>query len=171
MVDWSSLEHANLDVQRHSRSSQAVLSEAHELGLLSAADMRGKLSAKVKAFVREWPDLDEVRSWRFVIESALEERCTPTFVGECLLKLLLPRSTYNMSLSKKEFLSDILSLLEERDAVCCLAVYRSMHDIGRSNRFVPPAGIIVDRAFAEESDLQSVFSDTLRVEKLIVGLC
>lgn len=167
MVDWSNLEETNLEVRRWPRMLQRLLSEAHELGLLSdSLRSVGKLSAKTKTFFKELPELSTVQGGRFVLESALEEKATPTLVAECMIHQLFPRTVYNFALSQKAYLADLLELMEEAEAVSCLAVYRAMRDIGLNNSFVPPAGTVVDKILAEESHLNSLIRDFIRFEKL-----
>jgi hypothetical protein len=72
-----------------------------------------------------------------------------------------------MTISRQVFLDDILLLLEEAEPVSCLAVFRAMRHIGLYHTFVPPAGLISGKVFAEESQLSSQMTDLIKLEKLV----
>jgi len=87
-----------------------------------------------------------------------------------LLNQVCNRSRYDWGISKQVFLDDILLLLEETDPVSCLAVFRAMRHIGLYQNFVPPAGLIAGKIFAEESQLSSQTTDLIRLEELVESL-
>ncbi|WP_375589186.1 hypothetical protein ABWH89_20270 [Hoeflea alexandrii] len=169
MIDWDALTETDLELKRWGRQAQTTLAEAHELELTELASVGAsrKLGSDAKAFIRDLPGPEEIRSGRFLLRTARAEKATPTFIAQCLINRVFNRSRYDMALSRQAFLDDILSLLEEADPVSCLAVFRAMRHIGLNEKFVPPAGLIAGKILTEESQLNSQTRDLVRLEKLV----
>lgn len=168
MTDWTALTETDATLRKFSKIAEALLGEAHELGLLpvgvSAADAgAGSLAKTLKKRLR---DSIDIRAPRFVLDDALAEKTFPKFVGECLVHQLFPRSNYNINQPKQAFVSDILDLMEDAEPVCCLSVFRSMRSIGRNERFVPPSGKIVESILAEEAALLALLGGFVRLQQL-----
>jgi hypothetical protein len=168
MIDWAALEEADLEVRNVSRVLQRVLLEAHEHRLIDLGAGQ-KIGSKARAFLKELPKSQEIHSGRFVLESALQEKASPSVVAECMISQLFNRAVYNISLPKNAFLTDILMLLEEAALPSCLAVFRAMRHLGLHNRFVPPAGHIAETISAEESRLHAQMRDLVRFDKLLAN--
>lgn len=168
MVDWSSLQEADATLQKAEQLLRSVLAEAFRCGLSQSngKPVCNKQRSQAKAIANNLPNSGEIRNARFVLESTLSEKASPKLVAECLVHELLPRAKYNINLPKQTFLADVFALLEEAEPASCLAVFRAMLNLGRNSRFVPPAGHIADKVFAEEARLHGQMKDFIRFEQL-----
>lgn len=169
MIDWDALTETDLELKRLRRQAQVILAEAHELELTELASVGAsrKLGSNAKAFIRGLPGHEEIRSDLFLLRSTRAEKATPTFIAQCMINQMFNRARYDMTISRKAFLDDVLSLLEDAEPVSCLAVFRAMRHIGLYEKFVPPAGLVADKILTEESQLNSQTRDLVRLEKLV----
>lgn len=171
MIDWSALQEMDATLQKAEKQMRSVLAEAYEYGLpqFSAKNGSGKRRPQAMAIVNRLSDSGEIRNARFLLESALAEKASPSLVAECLVRQLFPRAKYHIDLPREAFLTDVFALLEEAEPASCLAVFRAMLSLGRTVRFVPPAGHIADKVVAEDTRLHGQMRGFIRFEQLEKG--
>ncbi|MEX3007203.1 hypothetical protein [Hoeflea sp. TYP-13] len=169
MVDYRAIEEADAALRKSERVLQHHMGDAHGLDVLENSGNPGaSKSGKIKSrFLKALPSAEFIREATFLLESALAEKANAKIILACLQQQLYPRSRYNFDISKRVFLSDILDLLEEENAVCCLAVYRAIRSISLRASFVPPAGQIVDAIQGEEAGLISMQSGLARIAQYL----